>query len=79
MKQLLLVPVLLGALALPAMANDTATAPATPNKVAITPAPGTAESSAAATVTTTPETALKQSKAKGGHGCGGSKTTAYIN
>ena len=28
MKQLLLVPVLLGALALPAMANDTATAPA---------------------------------------------------
>ena len=78
MKQLLLVPVLLGALALPAMANETATA-TTPNKVTITPATGATGSSAAATVTTAPEAALKQSKVKGGHGCGGSKTTALIN
>jgi len=77
MKQLLLVPVLLGALALPALANETATT--APSKVTITPAPGTADSSAAATVTTAPETALKQSKVKGGHGCGGSRSTALIN
>ncbi len=88
MKQLFLVPVLLGVLALPAMSNDTATAPAAPNKVNITPAPGNTEATAAATVTTEPATGLEQSKAApdlsaiggGGHGCHGSrKTQALIN
>ena len=78
MKKLLLVPVLLSGLALPAMAGETTTA-TTPNKVTLTPAPGAVTESAGATVATSPDTALKQSKAKGGHGCGGAKTTAYIN
>ena len=77
MKQLLLVPVLLGALAMPALAEETVST--APNKVTITPAPGTAESSAAATVTTAPDAGLKQSKVKGGHSCGGSRSTALIN
>jgi hypothetical protein len=79
-KKLALIPVLLAGLAAPALASETTTATTTaPEKVTLQPVPGAAEVSAAATVTTTPETALKQSKAKGGHGCGGSKTTALIN
>lgn len=75
MKKLFLVPAFLAALALPALAGGSAT----PNKVTITPLPATDTATAAATVTTAPDTALKQSKVKGGHGCGGAKTTAYIN
>ena len=81
MKKLALIPVLLAGLAAPALASDTTTAPAAaaPRKVTLQPAPGAAQSSAAATVTTSPETALKRSKVKGGHSCGGSKSTALIN
>jgi hypothetical protein len=88
MKQLLLVPVLLGTLALPGLADSTATAPAAPNKVTITPAPGSTEANAVATVTTEPAAGPQQSRTapdlsaigEGGRGCHGSrKTQALIN
>lgn len=79
-KKLALIPVLLAGLAAPALANDTATAPATaPSKVTLQPAPGATEASAAATVTSEQDAALKRSKVKGGHSCGGSRSTALIN
>ncbi|MEE4235187.1 MAG: hypothetical protein V2I51_00555 [Anderseniella sp.] len=78
-KKLALIPVLLAGLAAPALASETTTTTTAPNKVTLQPAPGVTESSAAATVTTEQDAALKRSKAKGGHSCGGAKTTAYIN
>ena len=78
-KKLALVPVLLAGLAAPALASDTTASSTAPNKVTLQPVAGATEASAAATVTTEQDAALKRSKVKGGHSCGGSKTTAYIN
>lgn len=90
MKKLALVPVLLAGLAMPALANDTTATSAetgAPAKVTITPAPGTTEASAAATVVTSPEpeqsVMSKATKAYGswgeGRGCSSRKTQALIN
>lgn len=79
MKKLALIPVLLAGLAAPALASETTTTSTAPNKVTLQPAPGATEASAAATVTTEQDAALKRSKVKGGHSCGGSRSTALIN
>jgi hypothetical protein len=88
MKSLVLLPVLMAGLALPAAAGGTSPEPGNtgaPAKVEITPAPGAAKATAAATVTTeTSKSKMDQSIVDysdlgGGRGCGHSKTQALIN
>lgn len=88
MKPLVLLPVLMAGLALPAAAGGTSPEPVSPGapaKVEITPAPGAANATAAATVTTegakskVDHSIVDYSDLGGGHGCGRSKTQALIN
>lgn len=75
-------------LALPAAAGGTSPEPVSPGapaKVEITPVPGAAKATAAATVTTesarsaADQSIVDYSDLGGGHGCGRSKTQALIN
>jgi hypothetical protein len=87
MKSLVLLPVLMAGLALPAAAGGTSPEPGNqaPAKVEITPAPGAAQATAAATVTTetskskADQSIVDYSDLGGGRGCGHSKTQALIN
>ena len=88
MKPLVLLPVLMAGLALPAAAGGPSPEPGNTGaaaKVEISPAPGAAKATAAATVTTegakskVDHSIVDYSDLGGGHGCGRSKTQALIN